>query len=459
MSCMHPYRNTFGLLDNLARGRCGKLVDEVARAGAHDADESSRILLSGGHVIDPASGVDRQTDVLIRGDFIAEVADDIAPERGDAVIDCTGLLVLPGLIDMHLHLGDLFEVSTDPINCAAADGVTIGLSPGAGNTFMAPSLLGAEVDRGLPISLGVYLGAANVLSTMLSVDELVKMFRGELDGETMSAKMTRNGITNTTAALCVGIKDHMGHFIMSDEDIDKIYRITSEAGLVYMSHTQDPEHAERLVSLSQGRPIHLAHATAAGCGTHAGPVEGLRRVLDLVDGDLVTAEFVTTMLRDGGGSREGLQLPRPARELAYEALSSGLVKILISDGQNEATMKGFGDTRDNIPAILELARKGVLSLSDAVATMTANPASLLARRTGNSWWSERVGNLEPGALANVTVVDADDELATYTIVNGQIVAFENRIVRRGAGAGGWVSRFGMVRRTGVGDLAMFSRAR
>ena len=32
-----------------------------------------------------------------------------------------------------------------------------------------------------------------------------------------------------------------------------------------------------------------------------------------------------------------------------DALSSGKVKILISDGQNQATMKGFGDTRDNIP--------------------------------------------------------------------------------------------------------------
>lgn len=49
--------------------------------------------------------------------------------------------------------------------------------------------------------------------------------------------MTRNGITNTTAALTVGIKDHMGHFIMSDENIDKIYEITSKANLIYMSHT------------------------------------------------------------------------------------------------------------------------------------------------------------------------------------------------------------------------------
>ena len=83
-----------------------------------------------------------------------------------------------------------------------------------------------------------------------------------------------------------------------------------------MSHTQDPEHAERLVSLAKGRPLHLAHATAAGCGTHMGAAEGMKRVLDLVNGDNISAEFVTTMLRAGRGSREGLQLPKESQKLA-----------------------------------------------------------------------------------------------------------------------------------------------
>jgi len=90
---------------------------------------------------------------------------------------------------MHLHLGDLFEVSTDPIYSAVANGVTMGLSPGAGSG----------------------------LSTMLSVEELIKLYKGELEEEVASSKMTRNAITNTTAPLVVGIKDHMGHFIMSEK--------------------------------------------------------------------------------------------------------------------------------------------------------------------------------------------------------------------------------------------------
>lgn len=445
------YQNKMGFVDSLATIKHGKMLDKVEQAGS-----SGRILLKGGHVVDPKNNLDAEADILIADGVIAEISSDIKGEKGDKVISCKGLLVWPGIIDMHLHLGDLFEVSTNPIFCAAEDGVTMGLSPGAGNTLMAPALLGAEVDHGVPINLGVYLGAASVLSTELSVEELIRMFQGDMEADVLSQKMTRNAITNTTAPLVMGIKDHMGHFIMSDENINRIYEITSKAHLIYMSHTQDPEHAERLVSLSKGRPIHLAHATAAGCGSHADPVDGMRRVLALVNGENVTAEFVTTMLRAGGGSREGLQMPVASQKLAYDALASGQVKILISDGQNQATMKGFGDTRDNIPAILELAEAGILSLSDAVATMTKNPADLIARRTQNSWWQEKVGNLGVGALANITIVDKDDKLATYTIVNGEIVSFENRAVRRNCGAGGWVSKFGMVRRTGVGELAMFS---
>lgn len=436
---------------SLASARGKELYDPIGKMQLN-----GRLILKGGYVIDPKRNLEGEVDISILKDHILEVDKDIKPEAGDVVIDCSGLLIVPGLIDMHLHLGDLFEVSTRSINCAAEDGVTLGLSPGAGNTFMAPALLGAEVDRGLPLNLGVFLGAANVLGTMLSTEELIELFIGNLEEKTALNKMTRNKITYITAPLTVGIKDHMGHFLMSDENIERIFEITSKAKLLYMSHTQDPAHAERMVSLSKGRPLHLAHITAVGAGTHAPAEEGMKRVLELCKNENVSGEFVTTMLRASGGSREGLIMTKAAQSLAYEALESGLIDILVSDGQNQSTTKGFGDTRDNIPAILELAEYGVLTLSAAVATMTSNPARLISLRTGNSWWEEKLGNLGAGAHANITIINKKSKLAVYTIVNGEIVSFENRAVRRGEGAGAWVSKFGMIRRTGVGDLSMFS---
>jgi hypothetical protein len=417
--------------------------------------KSKRSILKGGLVVDPKNKVEGHKDIAFQGQWIIEVADEIIPEKGDAVYQVEGLQVWPGLVDMHLHLGDLFEVSTRPIFEAVADGVTVGLSPGAGNTFMAPALLGAEVDRGVPMNIGVYLGALNVLGSMLSLEELIALFRGTLDEHIALTKMTRNRITYLTAPLIVGIKDHMGHWLSSDEHLDHTFELTSQAGLVFMSHTQDPAHAERLVSLSKNRPLHLAHATAAGCGTHDDPVSGIKRVIELLKMPHVSGEFVTSMLRTGGGNREGLMMPPDAREVALEALSDGIVDILISDGQGDATMKGFGDTRDNVPCILELAESGVLTLSDAVATMTINPVHLLEKCTYQSWWSKELGHLGEGARANIVIVDPRDKSATYTFVNGILAGFENRVGRRANGAGGWVCKFGLLERLGVGDLSAY----
>src|SRR5689334_11652086 len=61
-------------------------------------------LLRGGRVICPASGIDGIRDVAIRGGKIAAVQADILPTSAREVIDVTGKLVLPGLIDTHAHV-------------------------------------------------------------------------------------------------------------------------------------------------------------------------------------------------------------------------------------------------------------------------------------------------------------------------------------------------------------------
>lgn len=432
----------------------GKLAGIAGGAIQYAPEPCGRLILRGGRVIDPGEGLDAETSISLNDGMVQEVGDNIRPEKGDAVISCEGLYVWPGLVDIHLHIHDLFEVSTHPAECAACDGVTLGFSPGAGNTFLAPALLGAEMDRGFPINAGVFLGAGHVLSCRLSSDELVALFEGRLPSGLAQQKLTRNAIANRTAALTVGIKEHMGHALMRDEDVDRVYDITSKAHLMFMSHTQDAEHTMWIEGLSKGRPLHLGHVTAAGRS-----VESMQQVLDVCKKPHVSAEFVGTMLRAGGGNREGAGMDEQARQLALQALANGTVDVLVSDGQCDATMKGFGDTRDNIPAILELARENVLSLSRAVATMTSNPARLMAAITHNNFWQERIGRLTPGAFGNVTIVHPKTMRAVYTIVNGVPVAFENRLVRGGYGAGRWLCAKGMVRRMGVGDVAMFNVVR
>src|SRR6201988_1586609 len=62
------------------------------------------LLLRGGRVIDPASGVDGVKDIAIRNGKIAAVQSDILPSSAREIVDVSGTIVLPGLIDTHAHV-------------------------------------------------------------------------------------------------------------------------------------------------------------------------------------------------------------------------------------------------------------------------------------------------------------------------------------------------------------------
>ena len=66
----------------------------------------SSLLLTGGRVIDPANRLDATADVLLRDGRIAAVGADAAKQAGTDTErrDCAGLVVCPGLIDLHAHL-------------------------------------------------------------------------------------------------------------------------------------------------------------------------------------------------------------------------------------------------------------------------------------------------------------------------------------------------------------------
>src|ERR1700736_1566940 len=77
----------------------GALTASRAQTAAYD------LVLKGGHVIDPANHLDEVMDVAVSKGKIAAVAKDIPADKVGKVVDVTGLVVTPGLIDIHYHVG------------------------------------------------------------------------------------------------------------------------------------------------------------------------------------------------------------------------------------------------------------------------------------------------------------------------------------------------------------------
>ncbi len=78
-------------------------------------------LLKGGRVIDPANGRDGLLDVGIAGKKIAAIAPNIPPDAASQVVDVTGLIVMPGIIDMHTHVYTYPPAPTSYVESMNAD--------------------------------------------------------------------------------------------------------------------------------------------------------------------------------------------------------------------------------------------------------------------------------------------------------------------------------------------------
>ena len=89
---------------------------------------SHKLLLRGGRVLDPSQDLDGVLDVLLADGVVATLGEDIAAPEDAQVIDCGGLLVIPGLIDVHVHLrepgGEHKETIVTGARSAAAGGFT-----------------------------------------------------------------------------------------------------------------------------------------------------------------------------------------------------------------------------------------------------------------------------------------------------------------------------------------------
>jgi predicted amidohydrolase len=116
---------------------------KYSKGGDKRMDSKGRILIRGGTVVDPASNVLGQADVLIHNDKIAADSDD----KTDKVIDAAGCLILPGLIDYHTHLFySHSKIGINPDLALLPQGITTAVDQGSAGVTNAADFLKLVVD-------------------------------------------------------------------------------------------------------------------------------------------------------------------------------------------------------------------------------------------------------------------------------------------------------------------------
>ena len=108
------------------------------------------LLIKGGRVVDPESGVDAVQDVLVKKGKVAEVGKDLKAGKNTRVVDAAGMLVLPGFVDLHAHFRTPGREDEEDIATASAAAAAGGYVAAFGMANTDPVVDNAGLLKGLP---------------------------------------------------------------------------------------------------------------------------------------------------------------------------------------------------------------------------------------------------------------------------------------------------------------------
>lgn len=420
------------------------------------------LLLRGGRVIDPASGHDATADVLLRAGRIVEVGSGFGVPDDAVVIDVAGLVVCPGLIDLHVHLREPGQEHKETIatgaRAAAAGGFTaVCAMPNTDPPIDDPSAVGFVRAQGLRAnSARVYpTGAVSLGQKGERLTEIGEMI------DAGAVAITDDGRPVPTAGLMrlaleyartfgIPVASHCEDLTLSRGGSMNEGRISTRLGLIGIPNAAEDVCIARdllLAELTGGR-LHIQHVTTS---------MGVQLIRDAkARGIAVTAEGTPhhfTLTDDAVESyRTNAKVNPPLRTAAdraavIEGVRDGTLDVIATDHaphHYDEKEQAFEDAPFGLVGldtalaltITELVDRNIIDLPTLVMRMSTQPARA---------FSLPGGSLERGAAADVTVFDpawpwtvdptklrsksrntpfAGRDLrgrAVYTIVDGRIV--------------------------------------
>ena len=118
------------------------MATESTRSFKCDMDQHYDLIIKGGRLIDPCSGIDRLGDVGITADRIVTTGGDLHPAHTTKILDASQAIICPGLIDIHVHIGKHVTEIGVPVDTAGVfSGVTTLCDAGSAGRYNFRQLL------------------------------------------------------------------------------------------------------------------------------------------------------------------------------------------------------------------------------------------------------------------------------------------------------------------------------
>lgn len=342
------------------------------------------LMLANGRVIDPGTQTDRTADVLVVDGVIAAIGPNLASHHPDAeVVDCTGLLVTPGLIDLHVHvMAGLGDFCVEPDQVGVDMGVPVVVDGGTSGVATFDISRRAIIDhpdtRTRVLAFldpnQLYLATKDFICHRLLIANDLK----NLNAESLAESLERN------ADVVVGLKARA-------------------------CHVGDPEHSPFLEAAQQAagsKPVmvHLGRFPFTPVITPTALLNTLR------SGDIITHAF-----RGAGGMLDpnGKAVPE-----FRDAVDRGVVLDIGHSGtdfrfREARRLMDQGYRPDTISTDLNIFNIGgpVFSLAENMTKMLAlgiEPVDVIAMATRNVARAigqlDQLGSLEVGRPAEISVL-------------------------------------------------------
>ncbi|MDT8316898.1 MAG: dihydroorotase [bacterium] len=417
--------------------------------------------ICGGRLIDPSQDIDGLFDIIIENDLVSDIVKPGMVKDVDNIINAKGLVVIPGIVDIHIHLRDPgYEYKEDIASgtmAAAAGGVTSVACMANTKPVNDNASVTADIIRRSRESGHVKVYPIGAMTKGLKGDELAEIACMKEAGivavsddglPVNSAEIMRRGLEYSLGLDLPVISHAEEPSLSKGGSMNEGYRSTV-MGLQGIPNASEDIMVMRDIALAEltGARLHIAHISseAAVRFVREAKTRGVRVTAEAAPHHFVLTEEALE------GYDANTKMNPPLRCLKdVEAIKAGLkdgtIDAVATDHAPHTTIEkdvefdkaacGIIGLETLLPLTLSLVDEGVLSLDEAVRKLTINPANIIGIKGGS---------LKEGMPADIAIIDIDTSYrydkskvksksnntpfdgwemkgrAAYTIVNGKIV--------------------------------------